>query len=69
MLIENIENDVLLEAYHKAIEKQLDDDFILILKSELIRRGFDVKKKSLNRVDVFANGLPFHNMSIASNGN
>ncbi len=46
MLIENIENDVLLEAYHKAIEKQLDDDFILILKSELIRRGFDVKKKS-----------------------
>ncbi|GAF18088.1 hypothetical protein JCM19046_2641 [Bacillus sp. JCM 19046] len=68
MLIENIENDVLLEAYHKAIEKQLDDDFILILKSELIRRGFDVKK-SLNRVDVFANGLPFHNMSIASNGN
>lgn len=46
MSIEQIKNSSLLEAYNKAIEKQLNDDFIFLLRNELFRRGFELGEES-----------------------
>lgn len=42
MSVENLSNDLIIEAYHKAIELKLDDDFQVMLKKELMRRNLEI---------------------------
>ncbi len=41
-MLEHVKDEIIIEAYHKSIELDLDKDFILILKNELIKRGIFV---------------------------
>lgn len=40
--MENLSNDLIIEAYYKAIELKLDDDFQLMLKKEIMRRNLEI---------------------------
>ncbi|MBM7839064.1 hypothetical protein JOC54_002334 [Alkalihalobacillus xiaoxiensis] len=42
MAIHELSDSTLLNAYIRAMEHNLKDDFILILRTELLRRGFDL---------------------------
>ncbi|SFE95093.1 sporulation histidine kinase inhibitor Sda [Alteribacillus iranensis] len=37
--MQHISNRVLSEAYEKALELRLEEDFIELLRSEMVRRG------------------------------
>ncbi|WP_227935576.1 sporulation histidine kinase inhibitor Sda [Alkalihalobacillus deserti] len=36
-----LKNDLLIDAYHKAVELNIDQDFIMLLIMEINRRGID----------------------------
>lgn len=42
--MKNLSNDLLIQAYKKAIELQLDVDFQLLLKRELLRRKLNINQ-------------------------
>lgn len=42
--MKNLPNDLLIQAYKKAIELQLDVDFQLLLKRELLRRKLNINQ-------------------------
>lgn len=42
MAIHELSDSTLMEAYSRAIEHDLKEDFILILRTELIRRGLNL---------------------------
>ncbi len=46
-MIEQLSDSVLLEAYKKAKQNQLEEDFLAILEQELMRR--DIHMNELNR--------------------
>jgi developmental checkpoint coupling sporulation initiation to replication initiation len=46
--MKNIDNNVLLKIYYKAIELKLEKDFIIIIQNELTRRGLSLTSKSDN---------------------
>lgn len=42
--MKNLSNDLLIEAYKKASELKLNEDFQLILRRELLRRKISINK-------------------------
>ncbi|WP_430789148.1 sporulation histidine kinase inhibitor Sda [Virgibacillus flavescens] len=42
-----LDNNLLIDAYQKAIELEFEMDFILLLKSELNFRGIDPQSSNL----------------------
>lgn len=49
--VENLSNDLIIEAYNKAIELKLDDDFQLMLKKEILRRKLELN--NLSKISEF----------------
>ncbi|MEI3613240.1 sporulation histidine kinase inhibitor Sda [Pseudogracilibacillus sp. SO30301A] len=49
--MENLSNDLIIEAYNKAIELKLDDDFQLMLKKEILRRKLELN--NLSKISEF----------------
>ncbi|WP_138416211.1 sporulation histidine kinase inhibitor Sda [Aquibacillus sediminis] len=41
--MDSLSNELLIEAYSKAQQLQLDEDFIVLLKEEINRRGLQTK--------------------------
>ncbi len=41
MIMDFLSDTLLLEAYKKAVELQLNEDFISLIKEELVKRALD----------------------------
>lgn len=41
MIMDLLSDTLLLEAYEKAVELQLNEDFISLIKEELVKRALD----------------------------
>mgnify|MGYP001943820930 CR=1 FL=1 len=45
--MKSLSNELLIEAYEKAVELQLDEEFQFLLKKELLRRKIDVNNLAI----------------------
>ncbi|RQW21476.1 sporulation histidine kinase inhibitor Sda [Bacillus sp. C1-1] len=45
--MEQLSDSVLLEAYNKAKQIQLEEDFLAILEKELVRRDIHINKSTM----------------------
>lgn len=44
-MLQLLSDELLIEAYQSAVESQLEEDFIRLLREELLRRGMNVKQE------------------------
>lgn len=42
-MLKELSDDIIIESYYRAVNLNLESDFILILKQELKKRGIPVK--------------------------
>lgn len=45
--MKSLSDELLIEAYEKAVELQLDEEFQFLLKKELLRRKIDVNNLAI----------------------
>lgn len=45
--MKSLSNELLIEAYEKAVELRLDEEFQFLLKKELLRRKIDVNNLAI----------------------
>ncbi|WP_227935058.1 sporulation histidine kinase inhibitor Sda [Alkalihalobacillus deserti] len=38
-MLHHLDDHIILESYRQSIELQLDEEFIILLKSEIVQRG------------------------------